>query len=468
VVRWTFVAETAVAIIGGGISGLSAAHALHRRQVPYLLLEAGPSLGGLIRTETRGGFLLEGGADSIFAAAPPGVALCRELGLAERLVPANLEQRTTYVLHRRRLHPLPEGLMLGVPTRILPFLRSGLFSWPGKLRMGLDLVLPGGNGRGDESIASFVRRRLGQEAVDRLGDPLLAGIHSGDPEQLSILSTFPRLRELEQRHGSLVRGLRATPPPKPAPGAQLPAVFYSLRGGLREMVDALVVRLDRERIWTKAVVQAVSRRAGRFSLAVRGNGTVEAGRVIVAAPGPGIAPALEGLVPGAARALAAIPFASSATVLLGYRREDVAHPLDGYGLVVPRTEGLRTTAIAFVSTKYPFRAPGGHVLLRGYLGGARDGEVMALSDEEMAETVKREMSGVLGLRGRPVATRVFRWPGGTPQLEVGHLERMGAVQQEVASVPGLHLTGNGIRTTGIPDAVADGTRAGETAAEGAR
>ena len=190
--------------------------------------------------------------------------------------------------------------------------------------------------------------------------------------------------------------------------------------------------------------------------------------MIVAAPGPRIAPALEGLAPGAARALAAIPFASSATVLLGYRREDVGHPLDGYGLVIPRTEGLRTTAVAFVSTKYPYRAPDGHVLLRAYLGGARDGEVMKLDDEEMAQTVTREMAGVLGLRGRPVTARVFRWPGGTPQLEVGHLERMEAVRAEVESVPGLHLTGPGIRATGIPDSVADGTRAGEAAAEGVR
>jgi oxygen-dependent protoporphyrinogen oxidase len=465
VVRWKFVTETTVAIIGGGISGLSAAHALHERQVPYLLLEAGPGLGGLIRTETRDGFLLEGGADSMFALAPRGADLCRELGLGERLVPANLDRRTTYVLHRRRLHPLPEGVTLGVPTKVLPFARSGLFSWPGKLRMGLDLFLPGANGRGDESIASFLRRRLGQEAVDRLGDPLLAGIHSGDPERLSVLATFPRLRDLEQRHRSLLRGFWAAAPPKPAPGAKPPAAFHSLRGGLREMVDALVVRLDRDRVWTKAEVQEVSRASGGFSIAVRGGDPVSARQVVVAAPGPKIAPALEGLVPGAARALAAIPFASSATVLLGYRREDVSHPLDGYGLVVPRSEGLRTTALAFVSTKYPFRAPEGHVLLRAYLGGARDGEVMTLSDEEMVKTATTEMAAVLGLRGRPVVARVFRWPEGTPQLEVGHLERMEAARQEVASVPGLHLTGNGVRTTGIPDAVADGTRAGEAAAE---
>jgi oxygen-dependent protoporphyrinogen oxidase len=467
VVRWKFVTKTKVAIIGGGISGLSAAYALHKRQVPYLLLEAGPSLGGLIRAETRDGFLLES-ADSLHALPPEGIALCRELGLGERLVPANPDRPTVSVLHRGTLHPLPEGMMLGVPTRILPFAKSDLFSWPGKLRMGLDLVIPGGNARGDESIGSFLRRRFGQEAVQRLGEPLLAGIHSGDPERLSILATFPWLREIEEKHGSLVRGMWATPAPKLAPGTKPPAAFQSLRRGLREMVDALVVRLQRERIWTRAGVYGLSRVDGGFSLAVQGGEAVSAERVVVAAPGPKIAPALEGLLPGAARVLAAIPFASSATVFLGYRRADVAHPLDGYGLVVPQTEGLRTTAVTFVSTKYPCRAPEDHVLLRGSLGGVRDTGAMSLSDDEMVETVKREMGSVLGLRGQPVVSRVFRWPGGLPQLEVGHLERMAAVEKEVAAVPGLHLTGGGIRTTGIPDAVADGTRAGEAAAEGVR
>lgn len=458
---------TTVAIIGGGISGLAAAYALHKRQVPYLLLEGGPFLGGVIRTETRDGFLLEGGPDSMLAQKPEGVALCRELGLGERLVPTNPDLRSVYVLHRRKLHPLPEGMMLAVPTKILPFARSELFSWPGKLRMGLDLVIPGGNGRGDESIADFLRRRFGQEAVDRLGEPLLAGIHAGDPERLSILATFPRFRNLETKHGSLVRGMWAAPRPKSAPGAPPPAAFYSLRGGLREMVDALVLRLERERIWTRSAVRRVDRGEGGFSLAVEGGETVSARRVIVAAPGPRIAPALEGLLPAAARTLAAIPFASSATVLLGYRREEVAHPLDGYGMVIPKTEGLRTTALSFVSTKFPHRAPEGRVLLRGFLGGVRDEGVMSLSDDEMVETVRRDMAGILGLRGGPAMARVFRWPGGTPQLEVGHLERMAAVEREVASVPGLHLTGAGIRSTGIPDSIADGTRAGEAAAEAA-
>jgi oxygen-dependent protoporphyrinogen oxidase len=422
----------------------------------------------VILTEEKAGFLLEGGPDSILAQKPEGVALCRELGLGDRLIPTNPELRAVYILRGRRLHPLPEGMMLAVPTRLLPFLQSGLFSWPGKLRMGLDLVRPGRQGNGDESIASFLRRRFGPEAVERLGEPLLAGIHAGDPERLSILATFPRFRDLEVKHGSLVRGMWAAPRPKPKPGARPPAAFYSLRGGLRELVEALASRLPQDSIRTGAAVRSLAREGDGYAVGLEGGEAVRARGVIVAAPGPKIAPALEGLLAEASRTLAAIPFASTATVLLGYRREDVGHPLDGYGMVVPRTEGLRTTATSFVSTKFAHRAPAGHVLLRGFLGGARDGSVLELSDEEMVEAVRRDMTPVLGLRGEPVLTRVFRWPGGTPQLEVGHLDRMRAVERAVGAVPGLHLTGAGVWSTGIPDSVADATRVAAAAAEEAR
>jgi oxygen-dependent protoporphyrinogen oxidase len=435
--------------------------------VPHVLLESGERFGGVVLTEREQGFVIEAGPDAMLAQKPEAIALCRELGLGERLIPTDPDRRAVYVLHRGRLHPLPEGMMLAVPTRIAPFLASGLFSWPGKLRMGLDVLLPGKRGDADESIASFLRRRFGQEAVERLGEPLLAGIHAGDPERLSILATFPRFRDLERTHGSLVRGLRRAKPPAAAKGAPPPAGFYSLRGGLSELVEALVGRLDPAALWLRARVCRVEATGDGYSLATEA-GTIVAKRLIVAAPGPKIADALVSLVPDAARALAAIPFASSATVALGYRRADVAHPLDGYGLVVPAGERLRTTALSFVSSKFPYRAPEGHVLLRGFLGGARDPDAISLRDDEMIEVVKTEMKNVLGLSGEPVLGRVYRWPAGTPQLEVGHLERMRAVEREVASRPGLFLTGAGVRSTGIPDCVAYGTRAAVAAAEGPR
>ena len=456
--------QTAVVIVGGGVAGLAAGHTLAKRGVPFILAEAGPAFGGVIRTERRDGFLLEGGPDSILAQKPEGIDLCRELGLGDHLVPTNPESRAVFVLHRRRLHPLPEGMMLAVPTRIVPFLRSGLFSWPGKLRMGLDLVIPGRAQNGDESIATFLRRRFGQEAVDRLGEPLLAGIHAGDPERLSIRATFPRFADLETRHGSLVRGMWAAPRPAPRPGGPASA-FYSLRGGLVELVDALVKRLPADQLQKESPVSRLERAGRAYRVGLDGGESIEARAVIIAAPGPRIAPVLAPLVPEVAGALAAIPFASSATVLLGFRSEDVAHPLDGYGLVVPQTERLRTTACSFFSTKFPGRAPEGHVLLRAFLGGARDPGVLALSDGELVDLALRDMGPVLGLRGTPVMTRVFRWPAGTPQLEVGHLDRMGEVERRVAAVPGLFLTGSGIRSTGIPDSVGDATRVAIRAAE---
>lgn len=454
-----------VAIIGGGIAGLSAALALGKRGVAFVLLEEAGRFGGVIRSEREDGFVLEAGPDAILAQKPEGLALCRELGLGDRLVPTNPDQRAVYVLRRGRLHALPEGMALAVPTRIGPFLRSRLFSWPGKLRMGLDLVIPGRKDGGDESIASFLRRRFGEEAVERLGEPLLAGIHAGDPERLSIRATFPRFAELEERHGSLIRGMWAARPPSPPGTGPPPSAFYSLPGGLAELAEALVARLPSSSLRPSAPVRWLERTGRGFVLGLDGVERVQARVVIVAVPARKAAPLIEPLLPEAGRVVAGIPFASSATVLLGYRREDVGHPLDGYGLVVPKTEGLRCSALSFVSTKFPGRAPEGYVLLRGFLGGTRDPRVLAEDDAALVGIVRREMGAVLDLRGSPVLARVFRWPAATPQMEVGHLDRIAAVDRQVETVPGLFLTGAGLRTTGIPDGIADGTRTASAAAD---
>jgi len=449
-------AETAgIAVVGGGITGLAAAHHLAAAGVPFTLYEARSGWGGVIRTERVGGFLLEGGPDAILVQKPDGVALCRELGLGESLVPTSVP-RTVYVLRGGVLHPLPEGV-LGIPTRVGPLLRTRLFSWPGKLRMGLDLLLPRGKD-GDESIAAFLRRRFGDEAVDRLGDPLLAGIHSGDAERLSLAATFPRLRELEMRHRSLIRGFRVAarraPPPSKAESA-----FVSLQDGLGSLVRALVARLPPEALRPGTPVTSIARADGAFRLALAGGGQATAAVVILAVPAPRAAALLAGLDGELPALLGAIAFASTATVLLGYRREDVAHPLDGHGLVVPRSEGLRTSACSFFSSKFPGRAPEGHVLLRGFLGGTRDPTALARDDESLAATVQEEMRPLLGLRGDPALVRVYRWPAGTPQMEVGHLVRLERIEARLEGVPGLLLAGAGLRGAGLPDCIADGRAA---------
>ena len=453
-----------VAVVGGGITGLAAAYDLAAAGVPFTLYEAQPRFGGVIRTERADGFLLEGGPDAMLAQKPEALALCRELGLADSLLPTSAP-RTVYVLRRGRLHPLPEGV-LGIPSRIGPFVRTRLFSLRGKLRMGLDLVAPRGPAD-DESIAAFLRRRLGQEAVEVLGQPLMAGIHSGDPERLSLRATFPRLAEMEARHRSLLRGFRAAARAVAArpPAGGVGSAFYSLTDGLQSLVDALVARLPAASLRTGAPVAALDRGRDGFSLRMAAGGVETASAVIVAVPPAKAADLLAGLDADLSHLLGGISSVSTATVLLGYRRQDVSHPLDGHGVMIPWTEGLRTSAFTFVSSKFPGRAPEGHVLLRGFLGGARDPHALNATDEELARTVADEMARVLTLRGQPVLVQVYRWPGGTPQMEVGHLERVARIEDRLAHLPGLALAGAGLRGAGLPDCIADG-RASAAAVRG--
>jgi len=450
------VADPAVdaAVIGGGIAGLTAARALHRQGRSVVLLEAASRWGGVIRTERVDGFVLEAGPDTILAAKPEGLALCLELGLGDRVVPTDATRTTVFVVRGGRLHPLPPGMALGIPTGVVPLLRSRLFSWRGKLRMGLEPLVPSRPAGGDESIAAFVGRRLGREAVEVIGGPLLAGIHAGDPARLSILTTFPRLREMEARSGSLMRGLRAAR--RGAKGGPR-AGFVSLAGGLAELVAALVADLPAGALRAGTAARAVRKDGPGFVVETEA-GPVSARAVVVAVPPPRAAALVDGLSPDAGRLLAGVAMASTCTVLLGFRREHVRHPLEGHGLLVPRGEGLRVTALSFSSTKLPGRAPEGHVLLRAFLGGAQDPGVLQLDDARLAGLVLEEMGALLGITGEPVVRRVHRWPQATPQMEVGHLDRLAAIEGRLAEIPGLFLTGAGLRATGIPDMVADATR----------
>lgn len=451
---------TPVAVVGGGIAGLSAALSLHERGHRFLLFEARDDLGGVIRTERHPGFLVEGGPDSFLVQKPEAMALVRALHLDGHLVATNPEARSVFVLRGGRLFPMPEGMTLTVPTRVWPVLASPLFSWGGKLRMGLDLVRPARRGDDDESIASFVRRRFGAEMLDRVAEPLLAGIHAGDPETLSLRATFPRLAALEQAHGSVVRGLRAAPPPASA----FPSAFASLQGGLGELVEALRARLPPGDVRTSCRVRTLRREGSGFALRLESGVESTFRAVLVALPAPAASDLTREVAADAASLLSGIRFASTVVLVLGYRREDVGHPLVGYGLLVPRGQGLRTTALSFHSTKLEGRVPAGQVMLRVFLGGIQDGGVVDLTDADLLEIARREMGPVLGLRGEPTLFRVFRWPHATPQMEVGHGERVARIEQAMAAVPGLFLTGGGLRGTGLPDTIGDAQRTAAAAA----
>jgi oxygen-dependent protoporphyrinogen oxidase len=463
-----------VIIIGGGIAGLSTAYALQEMTqaaglpLACTLIEARKRLGGVILTERVDDFVIEAGPDSLLTQKPWGLDLCRTLGLSERLIGTNDWQRRIYVLWGGRLHALPQGLMLIVPTRVGPFLRSRLLSWPGKLRMGLEYFLPPRPPTGDESLAGFVRRRLGREALEKIAEPLLAGIYAGSSDDMSLLATFPRLRELEHTHGGLIRGVLAlcramrqiAPTGNPTPTA----MFMAPRSGMTEIVDALSGRLDRvDTRLGQSVRRVVPHGDGqavpyRYAVQLDDAPTLHADAVVFATPAPITADLVEGFQPHLAAALRAIPYASSATISLAYRRRDVSHPLDGFGFLVGRHEGRRIMAATWTSTKFASRAPADSVLIRSFVGGSGREELVRLDDAALLALVREELGTVLGITSAPVLARIYRWERANPQYRVGHLERVEAMEQLLASYPGLFLTGSAYRGVGVPDCIHQGTQ----------
>ena len=455
-------------VVGGGITGLAAAHhalelARERRiALELTLVEARERLGGTIATERAGGFLIEAGPDSFLSEKPWALALCRRLALEDRLARTDDRYRKVFVWHAGRLHPLPDGWELLAPTRLAPFLSSRLFSWPGKLRMAFDLVLPRGIAD-DESLGAFVRRRLGREALERVAQPLVAGIYTADPDDLSLTATMPRFAELEKQERSIILGLRRARRRARETGVSGArwSLFVTLKEGMEELVAALATRLQPGTVLLKQRVAGVERRGDRWRVATAEGADLDADRVIVATESHAAARMLRYVDPTLATLLAEIPYASSATVTLGYRRADVVHPLDGFGFVVPHAEKRALLACTFSSVKYAGRAPEGDVLLRAFVGGALNEAVLELDDAPLVMRARAELREALGITAAPALARVFRWPKAMPQYHVGHLARVETIERRAGALPGLDLAGGAYRGVGIADCV----RSGEAAAE---
>lgn len=478
-----------VVIVGGGIAGLSAAHAALSRArekgapVTVTLLERSGRFGGNLVTERTDGYVLDAGPDSWVVTKPQASALARELGLEAQLISTNPDNRRYYIAWGDRLHPVPEGLVLGVPTRVAPLVKTSLFSWAGKLRMGLEPFVKRRpfDGDDDEAIGDFATRRLGREAAERLVAPLLGGISGGDASDISVRASFPQLVAMEREHGSLVRGMQAARKARLAAAKAAPAAskgngaareasaFVSLRGGVGALSEALVARLQKDGAALRpgTVALAVERQGSRWLVHLEGGERLDADAVLLAVPGHDAARLLGGLDDGLTEALASITYGSTATVFLGYRRADVAHPLDGVGFVVPRAAGRPILAGTWVSSKWDHRAPEGHVLLRAFFGGEWGKGVLAESDDGLVAIARTQLGALMGLDAQPVMTRVFRFARGSAQMKVGHLSMMRGVRETLArAAPGLLVAGGGYDGVGIPDCVRQGSEAGRAMVDG--
>jgi oxygen-dependent protoporphyrinogen oxidase len=445
-----------VLIAGGGIAGLSTSFELHRRGVSCLVVEQAPRAGGVILSEEIDGYTIDAGPDSLLVQKPQGIQLCEQLGLGDRLVPTK-PPRLAFIQRNGRLHALPANSVFGIPTRLGPFVKTGLFTWAGKLRMGAEWLVPPRRDTSDESIGAFMRRRFGAEATTYLAEPLLAGIHAGDVDRLSVRALFPRFVEAEREYGSLLRAFSRRPAAEPQATGGGQSAFRSLPGGLSEIVRALVGALPAGTVRLNAAVTRVIGNGcnGPFRVET-GAHAFDVRAVALSTPAYVTARLIGDRDAELARLCGEIPYASTATIALAFRRQAVAHPLNGSGFVVPRVEGTGIFAGSWLSSKWPNRAPDDCALLRTFVGGARDSAALDRSDAELVAMSLAALRPLLGITGEPLLTRVYRFERANAQHEVGHLARLEAIERALVRHPGLFVTGSGFRGVGIPDCIADG------------
>ena len=455
-------------VIGGGITGLTACYRLQReaatRDIPLdlTLLEASKCVGGVIETEHRDGFLIEHGPDAFISTKPAAKALCEELGIADQFIGTNPKVRRSFVIRNGTLHPVPEGFYMMAPGSFKPFLKTPLFSWRGKLRMALDLFIPRRERDTDEAVAHFVRRRLGTEAFTRMAQPMIGGIYTSDAENLSLQATFPRFLEMEKAHGSIIKALRAqkkqaAQTSRDTSGPRY-SLFLSFKSGMQTLIDTLTQAVS-ESIRLDAKVEHIHQTSdNKWQVSLANGETLNAELLCIALPAPQAAALIESVSSPLTTKLNAIPYASSATVNLAFRRADITHALDGMGFVVPATENLSLIGCSFSSVKFEGRAPTDHVLLRAFVGEPTSKK----SETELIELCQADLTPLLGLKNAPQFTMVSKHSQAMAQYQVGHQDVVSSIEQFTSELRGLALAGNGYHGVGIPDCIRSGEEAALT------
>lgn len=466
-----------IIIIGGGIAGLAAAVHLksgakaYDKTVDITLLEKNNRLGGKILTEKIDNYLIEGGPDSFLPEKVWSVNLAKHLGLEPDMLPSNDQFKGTFIYSGKQLHSLPEGVMLMVPTSFWPMAKSNLISWPGKMRMGMEVFVPKRREREDESLASFVTRRLGRECLEKIAEPLVAGIHTSNPDNMSVLATFPRFVQMEQKSGSLIRGMIASmknrthathngPPPKSA--APKMTFVMSFKNGMDTLSQACVDRIGMDSIRTNASVKTIEPKGKGYSVALESGETLEADYVMIASAAYEAANMVKGFDASLAAQMNRIEWSSSGTVTVAFRKDDVKVPLNGFGFIVPRVEGRRVNAATYSSIKWSFRAPDDMVQIRVFVGGGHHEELIHdLDDAGMVKTVLEELDTIVGIKANAQFSKVYRWRRGMPKYTVGHLDRISLLDRTLATHPGLHVIGCSYKGIGIGDCVHEAQIAAE-------
>ncbi|MFD1850023.1 protoporphyrinogen oxidase [Oceanobacillus bengalensis] len=447
-----------IVIVGGGISGLSAAYflqkAIQQNQLAYKvkLVEATNHLGGKIKTKKLDGYTIELGPDSLLSRKPAIVNLVKELGLEDKMIRNATGQ--SYILHNKKLHKLPKGTFMGVPKEVGPLLSSGLISTTGKIRALADLILPKGKAQEDMSIGSLMRRRFGDEVVDRQISPLLSGIHSGDIDEMSIKATSPLFYQVEQKYGSVIKGLqKAMPKSSKTKGKKQASMFFSFEDGLETLINRLAEKLEKDSVIVNCAVDHVEKKANYYHLLLSDGDVLKADAVIMATEHQAIPKMFSQY--DFLKELYEIPSTSSANVVLTFDSRAIKKDVDGTGFQVSReSNDFRITACTWTNKKWPMTTPEGKVMLRCYVGKPSDQEIVDLSDEEITQIVLKDLKKVMKIKGQPEFSVVTRWKDARPQYTVGHLDRVKEVRREITeTLPGVYLIGSSYDGAGIPDCI---------------